>query len=84
MSWLKANELVKKDLELFKNFERYVDLVWKNKNQHYYFVEVKNEAKLNVLKDHISLFNMKTITNVCGIYNEITWSLVEQQINRFQ
>jgi hypothetical protein len=84
MVWKRTKKLIQLDEELFKNFERYVDLVWKNRHTYVYFVEVQNTKPLDKLKDHISLFNIKTITNVCGVFNSIAWRLVEKQSQLFQ
>jgi len=39
-------------------------MVWKNKNTHKYFVEIQHSNLIDAVKDHISLFNIKTVTNV--------------------
>jgi hypothetical protein len=75
--------VVKNELELFEELNKYIDLVWKNKNNIAHFIDLKNFSELDKLIEHISLFNIKSKTHMFNVFGEFDWRSIETKEYRY-
>jgi Ser/Thr protein kinase RdoA (MazF antagonist) len=65
-------------MKQFENYAIYIDLVWQNKNNKLAFIMLNKDLReLDSYQESISIFDLKTKTNVLKVYNEIDWKAIE-------
>ena len=57
------------DWEYFTNNSKYIDLVWKNKNDCKAFIVVEDYARIDSMRKSTSLFDIKSIASSFGLYS---------------
>ena len=72
-------------MKQFENYAIYIDLVWQNKNNKLAFIMLNKDLReLDSYQESISIFYLKTKTNVLKVYNEIDWKAIELSQRKFQ
>ena len=72
-------------MKQFENYAIYIDLVWQNKNNKLAFIMLNKDLReLDSYQESISIFDLKTKTNVLKVYNEIDWKAIELSQRKFQ
>lgn len=67
------------DWAYYLNNSRYVDLVWRNKNDAKAFIVLELNSLIDSLQKPTTLFDIKTIASSYGLYSLFDWDEVERQ-----